>query len=93
MGQYLPSTNVATGPAVIQIFHDREQNIFFDESGREMVHILQAITPNDLYLYHHDPGRTIFHHREDFDILVEIVDLDPWYEEGPPWAWTLGRTL
>lgn len=85
-------------PPVYKVFHDKIENIFLDECGKELINIFELITPNDLYLYTEDPGYTIFPHRDDPGLLCEILDLEgEWYEEGldgsREWPPTSGSSL
>lgn len=62
------------GGDLCYIYYDPESNAFYDEDGAQIDNIFELITPNDLYLYRHDPGCNLFPCRFDRELTFEIVD-------------------
>lgn len=58
---------------LIRIFFFKEENVFTDNDWNVIINPFQFITPNDLYLFRHDPGYSCFPKADDPEILVEIV--------------------
>jgi len=58
--------------AILYIYYDVEANLFYDD-GWDFFNIYEVVTPNDIYLFKHDPGFRTFPHRSDRSILCEIV--------------------
>lgn len=58
---------------VLYFLWDPQENKFYNEYGLLIVNIFEFITPNDLFLFRHDHGNSIFQHRTDTHILCEIL--------------------
>jgi len=61
--------------AILYIYWDSVENIFYDHCGFEMVNVLDVATPNDIFLFRERGFRT-FHHRDNRRILCEILTDD-----------------
>jgi len=57
---------------ILYIYYDAKENIFYDD-GVEFFNIFDAVTPNDIFLFRHDPGYCTFPHRSEPRILCEII--------------------
>ena len=67
---------------LIFIRWNKMENKFYDLYG-EPIYIFDLITPNDLYLFRHDPGYCMFPHKDNRKILCEIFTED---REECPWT-------
>ncbi len=63
---------------LIRILYDRCLNMFYDIAGRRITNVFELITPNDLYLYRHDPGNSIFPHISEPHTMCEIITDEEW---------------
>ena len=62
--------------ALIFVYLDMMDNVFYDHNENLIENIYELITPNDLYLYYDDPGNCMFPYRKNPRVLVEIVTCD-----------------
>ena len=58
---------------VLYIRWDEKENVFYDTCGFMIGNIFEMITPNDVYLFRQDHGNCSFPHREDRNVLCEII--------------------
>lgn len=65
---------------LIRILYSRHINMFYDIAGRRITNVFELITPNDLYLYRHDPGNSIFTHVSEPHTMCEIITDKEWEE-------------
>ena len=54
-------------------WYNQEENTFHDIGTGKYVNILSSLTPNDLFLFREDQGHCIFQHKNDRQILCEIL--------------------
>ena len=73
---YVATCNMNQGryTKLVYIVYQPHVNMFYDYRGKRLSNVFELITPNDLYLYRHDPGNSIFPHRSKPDTLCEIID-------------------
>jgi hypothetical protein len=58
--------------AVLNIYWDPNENMFYDPCGIRIRNIFALVTPNDIFLFRQNPGYCSFPCRNDRRILCEI---------------------
>ncbi len=68
---------LARNAVVFNIFHDEDDNVFYNECGIKISNIFEILSPNDLFLYRKDPiVYTHFHMKDDPTVICEIITTD-----------------
>lgn len=61
---------------ILYIIWYEPENTFWNLDGSPVENINEILTPNDLFLFRHDPGYSCFFHRQHRHIMVELLTED-----------------
>lgn len=70
----------------LYVYYYEDENIFTDEIGKVIYNIFNIITPNDVFLFKHDPANNCFPMVSDRSIEVMILSIPSelrWLEDVP----------
>jgi hypothetical protein len=59
--------------AILTVFYNPIENIFYDQCGIRIINIFEIITPNDLFLFKHDNNNCYFRMKDEPYIICEIM--------------------
>lgn len=57
----------------LYIYYYEDENVFTDEDGHVIYDTFDIITPNDIYLFKHDPAFNSFRMVSDREVIVQII--------------------
>ena len=63
------------GKFIFYLYYHEDENLFTDDLGQVIYNIFSIITPQDLYLFHHDNGFNIFPLLGHDDAICEIISV------------------